>query len=47
MKVSVIIPCYNEENTISKIVEKINLQSDIEKEIIVLMIFQQTEQEKN
>ena len=36
MKVSIIIPCYNEENTISKIVEKINLQTDIEKEIIVI-----------
>ncbi len=36
MKVSVIIPCYNELSTISAIIKKINLQSDIEKEIIVI-----------
>ena len=36
MKISIIIPCYNEESTIKEIVEKINLQSDLEKEIIVV-----------
>ena len=36
MKLSIIIPCYNEESTIEKIIEKIHLQSDISKEIIVI-----------
>ena len=36
MKLSIIIPCYNEQSTIKKIVEKIYLQSDIDKEIIVV-----------
>ena len=36
MKLSIIIPCYNEEFTIKEIIEKINLQSDISKEIIVV-----------
>jgi glycosyltransferase involved in cell wall biosynthesis len=36
MKLSIIIPCYNEDSTIEKIIEKINLQSDIDKEIIVV-----------
>ena len=36
MKVSIIIPCYNEENTIEKIIKKINEQSNINKEIIVI-----------
>ena len=36
MKLSIIIPCYNEESTIKKIIEKINLQTDINKEIIVV-----------
>ena len=36
MKLSIIIPCYNEESTIVKIIEKINLQNDIDKEIILV-----------
>ena len=36
MKVSIIIPCYNEESTIKEIIRKINFQKDIEKEIIVI-----------
>ena len=36
MKLSIIIPCYNEASTIKKIIKKINLQADIDKEIIVV-----------
>ncbi len=36
MKLSIIIPCYNEELTIKKIIEKINKQNDIDKEIIII-----------
>ena len=36
MKLSIIIPCYNEESTIKKIIQKIKEQSDIEKEIIII-----------
>ena len=38
MKVSIIIPCYNEQSTIREIINKINSQSnvDIDKEIIVI-----------
>ena len=36
MKVSIIIPCYNEETTIKEIINKINTQSNIDKEIIVV-----------
>ena len=36
MKVSIIIPCYNEQSTIREIINKINSQSNIEKEIIVI-----------
>ncbi len=36
MKLSIIIPCYNEESTIKEIIEKIHLQNDISKEIIVI-----------
>ena len=36
MKLSIIIPCYNEKSTIKEIVEKISLQSDISKEIIIV-----------
>ena len=36
MKVSIIVPCYNEESTIKEIIRKINFQKDIEKEIIVI-----------
>ena len=36
MKVSIIIPCYNEQSTIKEIINKINSQSNIVKEIIVI-----------
>ena len=36
MKVSIIIPCYNEQSTIKEIINKINSQSNIDKEIIVI-----------
>ena len=36
MKLSIIIPCYNEQSTIKEIVEKINLQKNINKEIIII-----------
>lgn len=36
MKISIIIPCYNEENTIEKIIDKILNQSQFDKEIIVI-----------
>ena len=38
MKVSILIPCYNEQSTIREIINKINSQSnvDIDKEIIVI-----------
>tara|TARA_B100000035_G_scaffold69553_1_gene56933 strand:+ start:145 stop:837 length:693 start_codon:yes stop_codon:yes gene_type:complete len=36
MKVSIIIPCYNEQSTIKEIIDKINSQSNIDKEIIVV-----------
>ena len=36
MKVSIIIPCYNEQSTIKEIISKINSQSNIDKEIIVV-----------
>ena len=36
MKLSIIIPCYNEQNTIKEIIKRINSQSDIDKEIIVV-----------
>ena len=36
MKLSIIIPCYNEENTIVEIIEKIRFQSSIDKEIIIV-----------
>ena len=37
MKLSIIIPCYNEINTISKIINKIlNLNFTIDKEIILV-----------
>ena len=41
MKLSVIIPCYNEEATIEKIVTKINKVTEYEKEIIVVDDFSQ------
>jgi len=36
MKISIIIPCYNEEKTIVKIVEKINALINLDKEIILV-----------
>tara|TARA_A100000164_G_C21868885_1_gene754060 strand:- start:342 stop:1028 length:687 start_codon:yes stop_codon:yes gene_type:complete len=36
MKISIIIPCYNEINTIEKIIDKILLQETFDKEIIVI-----------
>ena len=36
MKVSIIIPCYNEHKTIDQIVNKILSQNKIEKEIIII-----------
>ena len=36
MKLSIIIPCFNEERTIKEIIEKITSLNDIEKEIIVI-----------
>jgi len=36
MKLSIIIPCYNEQTTIKEIIYKINNQSNIDKEIIVV-----------
>ena len=35
-KLSIIIPCYNEESTIKEIINKINSETSIEKEIIVI-----------
>ncbi len=36
MKLSIIIPCYNEQSTIKEIIKKINLQKNINKEIIII-----------
>ena len=36
MKLSVIIPCYNEITTIKKIIDKVNLQKNYDKEIIII-----------
>ena len=36
MKLSIIIPCYNEQSTIKEIVQKINQQTNINKEIIII-----------
>ena len=36
MKISIIIPCYNEINTIEKIIDKILLQETFDKEIIII-----------
>ncbi len=36
MKLSIIIPCYNESSTIVKIIDQINQQSSIDKEIILI-----------
>ena len=37
MKVSIIIPCYNESDFVEKILDKINSQSNINKEVIVVV----------
>ena len=36
MKLSIIIPCHNEINTLEKIIDKVNLQNSYNKEIIVI-----------
>ena len=36
MKISIVIPCYNESSTISKIIEKVKNEKNYEKEIIVI-----------
>jgi len=36
LKISIIIPCYNEVNNLEKIIKKINQQKDIKKEIILV-----------
>ena len=36
MKISVIIPCYNEKNTIEKLIKKVIVSNDFDKEIIVI-----------
>ena len=36
MKLTIVIPCYNEEATIKEIIQKINNQKEINKEIIVI-----------
>ena len=36
MKISIVIPCYNEKNTISQIIEKVKNEKNYEKEIIVI-----------
>jgi glycosyltransferase involved in cell wall biosynthesis len=36
MKVSIIIPCYNEIKTLEKIIDKVNLQNLYDKEIIII-----------
>ena len=38
MKISIIVPCYNEISTIDKIIDKIN-KIDLEKEIIIIDIY--------
>ena len=36
IKVSVVIPCYNEEKTIEKVITKVLTQKDIVEEVIVI-----------
>ena len=36
MKLSIVIPCFNEEKTISKVIDKILKLSEIDKEIIII-----------
>ena len=47
MKVSIIIPCYNEEKTIDQIINKtLSVNIDIEKEIIIVDDYSQDETKK-
>ena len=36
MKISIVIPCFNERETIEKIIEKVKNQEHYEKEIIII-----------
>ena len=36
MKISIVIPCFNEKNTISDIIEKVKKENNYQKEIIVI-----------
>ena len=36
MKISIIVPCFNEEKTLHKIIEKVLLFNSFEKEIIII-----------
>ena len=36
MKISVVIPCFNEKNTIMEIVEKVKNENNYDKEIIII-----------
>ena len=36
MKLSIIIPCYNEDKTLETIFDKVNLFNSLEKEIIIV-----------
>ena len=36
MKVSIIIPCFNEVSTLEKIINKVNVQTLYDKEIIII-----------
>ena len=36
MKVSIVIPCYNESDYIERIIDKVNDQKNIDKEIVVV-----------
>ena len=36
LKISVIIPCYNEEKTIEKIIEQVSINGDMIHEIIII-----------
>ena len=36
MKISIVIPCFNEKNTIEEIIEKVKKQENYEKEIIII-----------
>ena len=36
MKISIVIPCFNEQNTIELIIEKIKNQTKFDKEIIII-----------